>query len=383
MLSSRLAVRLDSLRRVPPGVVDAAIALIVLAAHTAPFAFTTRVADPVGGWTLAQYLPVLGEALPLLWRRCAPLPVFVLVLLSTGIYTLHDPDTARQPVAYGALVAIYSLAAVGGRAHRACGLALLVAVVCLESGSVVVHSGIETMIHGVVMYSAAWVAGRASAHRRAHARQLEWQAELEAQRSAARERATITRDMHDILGHAISLMVVQAEAGPVVVRTRPERAEQAFDDIATAGRGAMTQVRWLLGLMDRPADGGHPSLDGVPDLVERVDRAGPRAMLSVLGTPGTLSPAGDQAAYRTIQEALTNAIKHARADTIAVTLNWLEDVLTITVADDGRGHTGDPDGHGLAGISDRARSCGGSVEFGPGLDGRGFSVSVRLPAMAP
>ncbi|MDA3646754.1 histidine kinase [Saccharopolyspora indica] len=358
---------------------DSGIALAVLAAHTAPFLVTTRVAAPETGWTLAQYLPVLGEALPLLWRRRAPLLVFALVILATAAYTLNDPDTARQPVAYAALVATYTLAAAGSSRQRARGLALLGVGAALELGGVVLHAGAETVVHGIVMYAAAWAAGRATAHRQAHARQLERERELEAQRAAARERAVIARDMHDILGHAISLMIVQAEAGPVVVRSKPERAERAFDDIAAAGRNAMTQVRWLLGLLDRPADGGAPTADQIPTLVEGVARAGPKTSLEVSGTPRPLAPDAELAAYRAVQEALTNAIKHANAAEISVTLDWRADDLLITVTDDGRGDTGGTNGHGLDGVRERALACGGSAEFGPGPGGRGCSVAVRLP----
>ncbi|MER6988443.1 histidine kinase [Saccharopolyspora hirsuta] len=371
------------LRRIPPSLVDAGIALVVLAAHSAPFLVTTRPADPATGWTLAQYLPVLGQALPLLWRRRAPLPVFAVVVLATAVYTLNDPDTARQPVAYAALVATYTLAAAGSRQHRAWGLALLAVGAALEFGGVVLHAGAETVVHGTVMYAAAWAAGRATAHRQAHARQLEREKELEAQRAAARERAAIARDMHDILGHAISLMIVQAEAGPVVVRSKPDRAEQAFDDIASAGRNAMTQVRWLLGLLDRPTDGDAPTADQIPALVEGVARAGPTTSLEVSGTPRPLPPDADLAAYRAVQEALTNAIKHARAAKISVALDWEVDALHIAVTDDGRGDTGGQNGHGLNGIRERARACGGSADFGPGPGGRGCSVSVRLPVVAP
>ncbi|WP_449061450.1 sensor histidine kinase [Planomonospora algeriensis] len=231
------------------------------------------------------------------------------------------------------------------------------------------------------MYVAAWAMGRATANRQAHARQLEREKEMEARRAAERERAAIARDMHDILGHAISLMVVQAEAGPLAVRPDPGRAEAAFDAIAAAGRDAMDQLRRLLGLLEEDSAEATPTVARIGALVESVDRAGQPAALTVSGTPRPLPADVEAAAYRVVQEALTNVVKHARATAVTVGLDWREDALVIDVTDDGRGHSGGT-GHGLVGIRERAAACGGSVSFGHGPDRRGFAVSVRLPGAA-
>lgn len=371
-------------RRLPPSVVDVAIALAVLAAHSAPFLVTIRVADPVEGYTLAHYLPVLGESLPLIWRRRAPLAVLIVVALSTGGLAMHDPDTAPQPVAYGLLIALYTVAASGTRRERAWGLILLAAGAAFQITGLVLHApGADTAVRSLTMFVAAWAVGRAMANRQAYVRQLEREKEREAERAAVQERASIARDMHDVLGHAISLMVVQAEAGPLAVRSSPDRAEAAFDAIAAAGRDAMAQVRQLLGLLDRDHRSHPPSIDGIPALTKAVDQAGPRTSMTVSGVPRPLPPDVEVAAYRTVQEALTNVVKHASATTARVHLDWREDELLIGVVDDGKGATDVLDGgHGLAGIQERAWACGGSASFGPGLGRRGFSVSVRLPLAA-
>ncbi|MEU0564661.1 sensor histidine kinase [Nonomuraea sp. NPDC005983] len=371
------------LRQIPPPVLDVAIALAVLVAHTAPFLATSRVADLVEGWTLSQYLPVLGQALPLIWRRRAPVPVLVVVLLATVVYGLRA-DTAPQPVAYAVLVAIYTVAATGARRERAWAATILLGGIGLQiTGLVLKEPGADTITRGLVMYGAAWAIGRSAANRQAYARQLEREKELEAQRVAVRERAAIARDMHDILGHAISLMIVQAESGPLIVRSEPERAEAAFDTIASAGRSAMTQVRRLLGLLKDDPAGGVPLLDQIPALVEGVDRAGTRATIKISGVPGTLPPDAEATAYRVVQEALTNTVKHASATLVTVLLDWRKDALLIHVIDDGRGHSeGTDGGHGLKGIRERAMACGGTASFGPGPGHQGFSVSVRLPLAA-
>ncbi|MDP9846275.1 sensor histidine kinase [Streptosporangium lutulentum] len=371
-----------SARRVPPLAADIAIALVVLAAHSAPFLLTTRAADPVTGYTLSQYLPVLGQALPLIWRRRAPLPVLVVVMAAGGMYLLHDPDTAEQPIPYALLIAIYTVAVHGSRRTRAWAPALLAAGAAVQLAGLILHTpSADTTVRALVLYVAAWAMGRAVANRQAYARQLEREKEREAHRAVERERAAIARDMHDVLGHAISLIVVQAEAGPLTVRPDPVRAEAAFDAIATTGRDAMDQLRRLLGLLGQSSPETPPTVARIGTLCESVDRAGQRTTLTVNGTPRPLPPDVEAAAYRVIQEALTNAVKHARAATVAVELDWRKDALVIGVTDDGRGHTGGS-GHGLVGIRERAAACGGSASFGPGPDRRGFAVSVRLPGAA-
>ncbi|GGL29143.1 sensor histidine kinase [Planomonospora parontospora] len=369
-------------RRIPPLAADIAVALAVLAAHSAPFLLTVREADPVTGYTVQQYLPVLGQVLPLLWRRRAPLAVLVAAMAATGAYLLNDPDTAPQPVPYALLIAVYTVAVHGSRRERAWGLAILAAGAAAQLAGLILRTpSADTTVRGLVMYVAAWAMGRAAANRQAHARQLEREKEMEARRAVERERAAISRDMHDILGHAISLMVVQAEAGPLIVRPDPGRAEAAFDAIAAAGRDAMDQLRRLLGLLGEDSSEATPTVARIGALVESVDRAGQPAALTVSGTPRPLPPDVEAAAYRVVQEALTNAVKHARASKVSIELGWRADALVIDVTDDGRGHTGGT-GHGLVGIRERAAACGGSASFGHGPGRRGFTVSVRLPGAA-
>ncbi|AWS47086.1 sensor histidine kinase [Streptosporangium sp. 'caverna'] len=369
-------------RRIPPLAADLAIALAVLAAHSAPFLLTTRAADPAAGYTLQQYLPVLGQALPLIWRRRAPLPVLLVVMAASGAYLLNDPDTAEQQIPYALLIAVYAVAVHGSRRARTWGLILLAGGAAAQLAGLILHTpSADTTVRAMVMYVAAWAMGRAMANRQAYARQLEREKEREAHRAAERERAAIARDMHDILGHAISLMIVQAEAGPLAVRPDPGRAEKAFDAIAAAGRDAMDQLRRLLGLLEQDTSEATPTVARIGALVESVNRAGQPVTLTVGGTPRPLRADVEAAAYRVVQEALTNAIKHARAAMVTVELDWREDALMIEVTDDGLGHTGGA-GHGLVGIRERAAACGGSASFGHGPSRCGFAVSVRLPGDA-
>jgi len=184
-------------------------------------------------------------------------------------------------------------------------------------------------------------------------------------------------------------MVVQAEAGPVVLRTDPERAERAFDAIAEAGRDSMVQLRRLLGILDDQEDASirapQPTVAAVPELVAHTDGTNLRVDLRTWGEPRPLSTDAEVAAYRIVQEALTNTVKHAAARTATVRLDWRDADLVISVTDDGHGlegaaadpHTG---GHGLIGIEERARACGGNAETRPAAGG-GFEVIARLPYM--
>jgi signal transduction histidine kinase len=234
----------------------------------------------------------------------------------------------------------------------------------------------------------AYAIGRAAAGTRAHAAVLEERAArlerertLEAERAAERERARIAREMHDILGHAVSLMVVQAEAGPVVVCHDPERAVATFDAIAGAGRDAMEQLRRMLDVLSDDRDPNTPRLtiDDLPELVAQVAGAGLEVGYEVAGEPRPLSPDCEVAAYRITQEALTNVVKHAGASRADVRLSWQQENLMIEILDDGRGAgAGLPSGgNGLIGIRERAAACGGTAAAGP--ETRGFAVRARLP----
>ncbi|RSN51457.1 MULTISPECIES: sensor histidine kinase [Actinomadura] len=395
---SVLARPLRAFRRPPDLAVDAALALAVLLAQLAPF--TTM----HGPWSAALYAPVLGSSLPLLLRRRLPVTAMVAVLVSVPLYDLVGGGPS-QPIWYGWLVAVYTVADRSPHRDR-----LLALAVTAASTLLVVRPGsVDTAVRGAAIWLAAYALGRAAALRRQRAADLEERAvrlererRLEAERAAERERTRIARDMHDVLAHAVSLMVVQAESGPLVVRSDPDRAEAAFDAIAASGRDAMGQLRRMLGLLkddDGPRD-AQPSLARLPELAGRVRETGLPVSLSVDGVPlpeppsapapagaaarlATLRPDVDAAAYRIVQEALTNAVKHAGADRVDVALAWEGDVLRVTVTDDGRGPgRAGGGGRGLVGVRERAAACGGDASFGPAPGGRGARVEARLPAGA-
>ncbi|MER7470738.1 histidine kinase [Micromonospora sp. NPDC000018] len=262
------------------------------------------------------------------------------------------------------------------------------ALAFILGGGLLTIGSSDTALRGVVVSVTAYALGRAAAGSMAHAAVLEERAErlerervLEAERAAERERARIAREMHDILAHAVSLMVVQAEAGPVVVRADPERAVATFDAIAAAGRDAMDQLRRMLVVLRENQGPGTPqaAVEDLPDLVRQAAGAGLEVAYEVAGEPRPLPPASGVAVYRIIQEALTNVVKHAGASRADVRLSWQEQELAIEIRDNGRGTgAGLPSGgNGLIGIRERAAACGGTASAVPGP--AGFTVHARLP----
>ncbi|MET7700700.1 sensor histidine kinase [Streptomyces sp. NPDC005485] len=383
---------LERLRTANPYAVDTALATLVLFAASLQWIFPDEGDDRLS-WQ--GFLLAVGTAVPLVWRRRAPFLSACAVSAATTTMAVHHappPD-----VAYGGLVVLYTVAVVCPPWQRR--LMLVGWLVGASSSmSVMEHAQPFEYAFQLLTIVSAYGFGVLARVQRAYtaaledrARRLERERAADTARALAQERARIARDMHDILAHAVSLMVVQAEAGPVVVRSDPARAEAVFDAIAGAGRDAMTQLRRILGVLkeERREDCSprlpQPGLAALAALVRQVgESTGLRAELRTSGQPRPLHPDTEVAVYRVAQEALTNTVKHAYAASATVELSWAEDALTLTVTDDGRGPADTPSrdgGHGLIGIRERAAACGGSADTGRGPAG-GFRVVVRLPTAA-
>ncbi|MDX3535804.1 histidine kinase [Streptomyces sp. MB09-01] len=352
-----------------------------------PFVLPREPGLPPVTW-ISYAFTTLG-VVPLVWRRRRPVLVLVAILLIGGVYKV-TVDGPGQPLPYAGLMAFFTVALqCPGRVRAAVGAGSVVAVaasVGLETGSA------RELSFTLFCAGAAYALGRLQYTRQAYtaavedrAAQLERANRIEAEQAVARERARIAREMHDILSHAVSIMIVQAEAGPVAVRRAPERAEAAFEAISETGREAMAQLRTMLGVL-RETDGPaprepQPGMAALPTLLDRVRRGGPEITYEVTGEVQGLPPAADTAVYRIVQEALTNVVKHARARRVSVRLHRGARELAITVADDGRGPAGggaSGGGHGLIGIRERAAAHGGTAECGPRRDGSGFEVRAVL-----
>ncbi|MFI1810735.1 sensor histidine kinase [Streptomyces sp. NPDC020422] len=313
--------------------------------------------------------------LPLVWRRRAPMTVLFALLAAGALYKLAL-EGPGQPLPYPGLVSVYTVAVLSPPWKRlVTALLLLVAVpvsVWLNTQSA------RELTFSLFVFGAACVFGRLTdARQRAH--------RVEAEQAAARERSRIAREMHDILSHAVSLMIVQAEAGPLAVRRAPERAEAAFEAISETGRDAMAQLRGMLGVL-RDEGGSaaprdpQPGVDRLPELVERVRGGGIEVRYATEGTVRPLPAATGATVFRIVQEALTNVVKHAEAGSVSVRLGYRGDEVEVRVTDDGRGpRPGGSGGHGLVGVRERAAAHGGRASAGPGPDGRGFELRAVLP----
>jgi signal transduction histidine kinase len=215
---------------------------------------------------------------------------------------------------------------------------------------------------------------------------LEGELEREAELAAAEERARIARELHDVVAHGLSLMVVQAEAAEEMLTRSPEAAALPLHRVQDTGRQALAEMRRLLGVLRTdsgpPSTAPQPSLRRVPELVREAADVGLAVEVTVSGQPVDLAPGRDLAAFRIVQEALTNTRRHARATAACVRLDYTPTELRLEVTDDGRGRTGTHAGHGLIGMRERAALYGGTLDVGPAAGG-GFRVSAVLPLGEP
>ena len=241
-----------------------------------------------------------------------------------------------------------------------------------------------------ILFGICWVAGvavreRAQEAEAAHVRasEAERDREVAAQIAVSEERTRIARELHDIVAHAVSVMVLQV--GAVRHKLPDGRADdrEALMSVEQAGRAALAEMRRLLAVMRRDGDDvelmPQPGLDGLDSLVKRIEHTGLPVRVRIDGEPFPLPPGIDLSAYRIVQEGLTNTVKHAAASHAEVTLHYAPDEIRIDVRDDGHGASaGDGLGHGLIGVRERVNLYGGEMSAGT-ANGRGFILSTRLP----
>jgi signal transduction histidine kinase len=361
----------------PPVAVDVAIALVC---YLATVALPVKAAS-TAGWSL--FVLAALASVPLVWRRRYPAAVAAAV----GAGTVGLAATGAQnfiPLPYGQLVATYTVAALAPPLWRLAttlctGVGVVVAVVVL------LGQGPSTLGTAVLPFVVAYAMGTGVRARRDRIAMLEERAGRlveEREAAAVRERERIAREIHDIVAHSVSLMVVQAESGAVLAADR-DKAQAAFDTISATGREAVTQLDRALGVLRGDGASRHPlpGMTDVPTLVDQARSAGLDADLVVRGEPSPVPPDLAVAAYRVVQEAVTNTIKHAGARRMGISLDWQPTRLCVDVVDDGRGPGtgGAVAGRGLVGMRERVRAFGGTLDVGAGEDGVGFRVTATLP----
>jgi signal transduction histidine kinase len=362
-------------------------ALAGLLACLAQVEFWT-VGDPDGPRALVA-VTALVMMLSLVWRRRAPVAVASVVMAALTVLALASDtlDVTVFPIA-AVVLAMYSVAA-----HCELRGALIGAAVVLVPAFV-----LEAVIDGefgnfffiAVMNASVWVAGRAVRSQGSRAArladrtvELEREGEQRARAAASEERVRIARELHDIVAHSVSTMVVQAGAERRVLDPGQASTREVLLSIEQTGRQAMAEMRRLLGMLRKDDQElallPQPSLAHVDVLVDQVRAAGMPVEVRVEGEPVSLPPGVDLSAYRIVQEALTNALKHAGPARATVTVRYRRHELQLEIADSGRGATnGRGGGHGLVGMRERVALFGGEFDAG-NRAGVGYAVQVRLP----
>lgn len=358
-----------------PRAADLALTLLVVVLTVAPLCNARHV--PAWAGPL-----VAAECLPLLWRRDRPFAVAVAVGVLTAV---HSAGPVAEPVLpWASLVTVYGVAADAPRRQAtltAVLLAVLLPPVLLLDPR---PPSVEAFVASGVVYAAAWLLGDATRHRRERLVLLEEQ-------TVAAERGRMAREMHDVLGHHLSLVVVQAEAGPPLLARSPDDAVRAFDAISDTARQALDELRQVIGTLRgvRPDELlPPPGVEALPGLLDGVRRGGVSVEHVVTGTAVRLPPARDRAAFRVVQEALTNVVKHGATPAATVALHYTADSVRVSVRNDGpaggrlRRRPGEPPGTGVIGMRERVSAVGGRFSAGPGERG-GWHVTAVLPVRDP
>ena len=380
--------------RLPVWVQDLVLALALTVANVATLLFYRAQLHPF--W-LALTLVVL-ETLPLALRRRWPAATFLAVGLPRTIYDSLGLGFAPLPLAQA--IAYFTVIERSRPAVRRILTVVLVLAIIRSQFLLPGHSQPYDFTVVSLIFITAGMAGVLSRTRQAYLAEVEARAaaaEAERDRATARaaaaERTRIARELHDVVAHHVSLMAVQAEAAGALLPDRPVEAARSVEVIGATARAALTELRRLLGVLRGPAPDAQTttpavSLAGLGTVLDQVREAGLAVELTVTGAATELSPGTDLTAYRIIQEALTNSLRHAQASRAEVTLAYEPGFVTVRVTDDGSGPASGPavsvpaangdGGFGLAGIAERVASCGGSLTVGPA--GRGFAVTARLPA---
>jgi signal transduction histidine kinase len=388
--------RASGSRRLPVSawVFDSVLALAAAGVGTAFFVSEPMATGLPRGTLVLGYGLMLLHTLPLAARRRFPLPVLATSVASGLAFAALDlpPDHLGPAI----LVAVYSVAAYGDRWVSLAGLAVAalgLAAVQLPRARV---EAPPARVGYALIFAAAWLLGYFAHNYRAYAARLEERtAELErarealARRAVTEERLRLARELHDVVAHSMSVIAVQSGVGAHVADSQPEEVGKVLAAIETTSRSALTELRRLLGVLrqDSEPPGSLAPVPGLADLdglLAEVGKAGLAVKLRVEGTPSPLPAGVDLSAYRIVQEALTNVVKHADTTRAQVTIRYRDRELTVEVTDDGRGAGAVADdgrvgtGHGLIGMRERVAAFGGNLEVGPRPDG-GFRVAARLP----
>ena len=371
---------LDRPSPVPKWVVDLALgALIVLVGVTTTGSTlngnVTYESRDALAWTL-----ILMATVPYFVRRRAPVAVFTISLAAVATLMFENYSAGALP--WVVLVGAYTVAA-----HCTKRMVLVsatftgVILIALVVGAP--DFGVGELVAAAGAYGAAMLIGWSMQTRRARIDTFEEEQEEAARRAVADERLRIAQELHDVVAHSLGVIAVQSGAGMLVLDSDPAEARRAFESISRTSRTSLAEIRRLLGRVrdgeGPPAYTPAPGLVDLSRLVDGVARTGLSVDVTINGPLDDVPPGVGLAAYRIVQEALTNTLRHAHARVATVRLDSRPGELAVEVADDGRGSNGTrPGGHGLVGMRERVAVYGGVLDAGPGAAG-GFRVVARLP----
>jgi signal transduction histidine kinase len=387
-------------KRLRPGHWVAIDTVIALLFATVFLVGSTPPAYGIPMWV--AYGLALASTLPAAVRRYWPLPVLGAVL--AGSVAAMAIGTGKDP----SVVVAFVLYLVALRYPRRTSAAVLAGVLSLTAAGVVAGgwtlahnqvSGVASrLVAAAVVVTAGWVIGVAVRQQRAYTAGLTEQAERRAQaqveqgrRAVTEERLRIARELHDVVAHSLSLIAVQAGVGNYVASAHPAEAARALASIEATSRAALGEMRRLVGVLrdsgpTGPDLGPAPGLADLGQLITGTADAGVQVQLEVRGAQRPVPPGIDLAAYRIVQEALTNVVKHAQTTASRVVVTYEDDALGLEITDDGHGAPAAAvppgAGHGIAGMAERASLYGGEFHAGP-LPRQGFRVAARLSLDSP
>jgi signal transduction histidine kinase len=385
-------------RRLDPVVGDGSLAAVLVLLSE-----WELVARPYGNLSAPPSAPLLVVLMtaPLAWRRRNPLAAYC---VQVAAWTVTSAGSGHWGLTGGSVAAVllgaYSVGAYGARRAVSGAVVVVTSVLAptllllLPTALARFGLSVSAELNDLVPIT-AWLVGHAVRGQRRYvagleerARRLEREREATTRAAIAEERARIAHELHDVVAHGVSVMVVQAEAARRLVRRRPEQAEEAMRTVSATGSEALAELQHLLGVLGAGEHGAElepaPGLRDLDTLLERVRGAGMTVELRLDGPVRPLPRGLDLTAYRIVQEALTNVLKHAGTAAARVHLRYRDDRLAIEVADDGLPAPAGPNGagRGLVGMRERVAAYGGELEAGPGAGG-GFSVRAALPLEAP
>jgi signal transduction histidine kinase len=366
-----------------PPLADVLLAAVLAAVKLAMVATSWEID---GGSRPLTYVAALLLTVPLAWRRVAPLLSASIVFGALGGEALLLGFSHGVVAIDAILVASYSVAAHSDDPRAAVG-GLALGLLCGATSTGGQPGGaVGNLLVGSALFLVPWFAGLALRSQRLLAARLQQERDERAHAAVAEERARIARELHDEVAHSVSVIAVQADAAEAALAVDPRLAGVPVATIKHTARGALVEMRRLLGALrenDRnPALAPQPRLADVERLVEQTRAAGVETELHVEGEPQMLPASIDLSAYRIVQEALTNVLKHAQATRVVVVVRYGGDGLELEIVDDGVGRGGaENGGYGLLGIRERVELYGGRLSAAK-REGGGYALRARLP-LAP